>query len=350
MNLSDFDYHLPKELIASFPPEDRPSARLMRVERTSGKFSHHVFREIVQFLQKGDVLVLNNTKVLPARLLGRRTTGGKVEALLLRRLKANRWQALLKPGGRIKKGSSLTFGDENTQLEAIVMEDSPEKSGQRVIEFQGDHVQEKIIKIGHMPLPPYIDRPDVPIDRDAYQTVYAQKEGAVAAPTAGLHFDQALLSALEEKGIEILYITLHTGYGTFQPITEEDLSRQRLFSEEFEISPATADRVNKALQEKRRVIACGTTSVRALESAAEKKGEIRAQFGETQIFIYPPYEFKIVSGLITNFHIPRSSLLLLVAAFLNTSNDGREKLMNLYKEAIHKSYQFYSYGDAMVIL
>ncbi len=345
-SLSDFDYDLPRELIAAYPPEDRPSARLLKVDRKTGNFSHHIFREVAQFFQPGDVLVLNNTKVRAARIFGTKPTGGKVEALLLKEQGENKWESLLRPGGRIKKGMVITFGENGTRLEAEVLDDGMRDSGQRLIGFRGTEIKDKLDKIGHIPLPPYLDRPDSEIDRTFYQTVFAKTEGAVASPTAGLHFDLNLLEEMHKRGVEIVQVTLHTSYGTFQPIVEEDLRNQKLFPEDIEITSDAAEVINKALDEKRRVIACGTTSVRTLESAVNAQGRIEPLKGQTQLLIYPPYEFKIVSGMITNFHLPKSSLLLLVAALL----DGREKLMNVYAEAIREHYRFYSYGDAMVIL
>ncbi len=358
--LKDFDYELPRELIAAFPPSERPSARLLSVARQSGKFSHYVFRDMIEFLKPGDVLVLNNTKVIPARLFGKKTTGGKVEALLLREKEACQWQTLLRPGGRIKKGAELSFGENGIRISAKVLDDPKPDSGERLLGFEGEpaQIKETLRHIGHIPLPPYIDRPDSSADRELYQTVFAAQEGAVASPTAGLHFDWPLLKQIEKKGIEIVFITLHTSYGTFQPITEREIFRRQLFAEPFEITDAAAERMNRARAEKRRIIACGTTTVRALESAAVREGEVRAQTGETRLFIYPPYSFKMAQGIITNFHLPKSSLLMLVAAFLDTaacpspkgSHGGLPLLLKIYKEAIRNQYRFYSYGDAMMIL
>ncbi len=352
MKLSDFDYFLPKELIAAFPPEDRPSAKLLRVARKTGEVAHDVFRSIVDLLKPGDVLVLNNTKVLPARLFGRKETGGLVELLLLKNSPNGNprcWEALVRPNRRVKKNASLVFGSNGMTFEANVLDESRPDSGKRLIEFKEDSIQEKLEKFGHIPLPPYIDRPDTPIDRELYQTVFAQKPGAVASPTAGLHFDGALLQTLNAKGIEIVFVTLHVSYGTFQPVVAEDLSRHRMEEEEFEIAEDAANKINRALDENRRVIACGTTSVRTLESAVNPEtGRIKQQTGKTSLFIYPPYSFKVVQGLITNFHLPKSTLLLLVAAFLEEG--GRNKLFQLYEEAIRCHYRFYSYGDAMLIL
>ncbi len=378
MNLSDFDFKLPEGRIAVFPPEDRASARLLRVDKQSGTISHHVFRDLPQFLQAGDLLVLNDTKVIPARIFGQKETGGRVEALLLEDLGEGKWEALLRSGGRIKKNSMLAFGENGLRVEAEVLDDARPDSGERLLDFNvgadlrpptgeagvgphtgghmGPSLRQIFKKIGHIPLPPYIDRPDSPIDRKMYQTVFAEKEGAVASPTAGLHFDEKLLDKIRAKGIEIAFVTLHVSYGTFQPIAVENLAEHKMFEERFEITAETAGQINRALSEKRRIIACGTTVVRVLESAC--RGAVPApgtqgggtlplqpMKGRTRLFIYPPYEFKIVQGLITNFHLPKSSLLLLVSAFL-----GRQKLLNAYDEAIREGYRFYSYGDAMVIL
>ena len=353
MKLSDFDFTLPRELVAVYPPLERPSARLVLVDRSSGKFSHHVFHELPDFLQAGDVLVLNDTKVFPARLYGKRETGGKVEALLLKENPDGTWEALVRPGGKIKKEAVIDFGENGLCIQARVLDDGRLDSGERTLEFQGGEVREKLKKIGHMPLPPYLGRPAAEIDREVYQTVFAEKEGAVASPTAGLHFDAALLKKLEAKGIEIVYVTLHVGYGTFQSVMDEDFTRHQMVPEEYEVSEQAAASINRALTENRRVIACGTTATRTLEAAYSGPSGIRAcRGGKTNLFIYPPYPFKVVSGLITNFHIPKSSLLLLVAAFLagNEPEQGRDRLMRIYNEAIAQGYHFYSYGDAMVIL
>jgi len=362
VQLSDFDYLLPKELVAAFPPEDRPSAKLLSVDRKTGDFTHHTFRDLLNFLKPGDLLVLNNTKVLPARLLGQKLTGGQVEAFLLREPSEGEWEALIRPGRRVKKGTRILFGDNGVRLEATVLDEARAHTGERRIRFSENSVREKLHKIGHIPLPPYLDRPDTEIDRVFYQTVFAECEGAVASPTAGLHFDEALLGRLKEKGVEIVFLTLHIGYGTFQPVTCENLTEHEMEEERFEISEEAAQKVNWARQQGRRVIACGTTSVRALESAADAQGQISATQSATRLFIYPPYTFKTVDGLITNFHLPKSTLLLLVSAFLEGTvpsgdsprwgqvRSGRDKLFRLYEEAIQKGYRFYSYGDAMFIL
>ncbi len=351
IKISDFDYALPKELIAAYPPKDRTSARLLAVKKHTGQCSHHQFQDIGRFLRSGDLLVLNNTKVLPARLFGRKRTGGGVEALLLKQDEGNRWEALVRPSKRVKKGCSIVFSNNGTELKAQVLDERRANSGQRLIEFEGETVREKLWKIGHIPLPPYLDREDSEIDREMYQTVFAEKEGAVASPTAGLHFDEVLLQQLKDQGVEIAFVTLHVSYGTFQPISIEDPTRHQMEEETYEVSEDAAYRINRALKENRRVIACGTTMVRTLESVVNSEGEVQVGRGRTRLFIYPPYEFKIVKGLITNFHLPKSSLLLLVSSFFEESRPNcPEKLLGVYREAICQAYRFYSYGDAMIIL
>lgn len=349
MRLSDLDYPLPKEKIALFPENDRPSAKLLCVDRSSGACTHRVFRDLPELLKPSDVLVLNNTKVLPARIFGKRETGGKVEALLLKDLGENVWEALLKPGGRIKDGARIMFGE----LAGVVMDPAESDSGMRRIRFDGENIKERIRRLGHVPLPPYIDRPDIELDRNMYQTVFAEKEGAVASPTAGLHFDEDLLSKIRKKGVEIVPITLHVSYGTFQPIVAENIDQHKMFEEEYEITDDAAARINRAKKEGRRVVVCGTTCVRTLESAAALSTPgvksistpgVNAGKGRTSIFIHPPYEFRVVDALITNFHMPRSTLLAMVAAFL-----GYEKMMNAYNTALDSGYRFASYGDAMFI-
>ncbi len=344
MKLSDLDYPLPKDKIALFPPADRPSAKLLCVDRETGICAHKIFSDLPELLRPDDLLVLNNTKVMPARIFGRRTTGGKVEALLLKEVDHNVWEALLKPGGRIKEGQTLDFSAEGIELLAEVMPKPVQDSGPRFLRFRGDGVKDKIKKLGHIPLPPYIDRPDQALDRSMYQTVFAENEGAVASPTAGLHFDEALLSKIKAKGVEIVPITLHVSYGTFQPVTVERVEDHKMFEEEYEITKDAVERINRTKREGRRVVVCGTTCVRALESALTEEGKLKAGPGKTSIFIYPPYQFRIVDTLITNFHMPKSTLLAMVSAFL-----GYEKLMAAYNTALHSDYRFASYGDAMFI-
>jgi S-adenosylmethionine:tRNA ribosyltransferase-isomerase len=344
MKLSDLDYPLPKEKIALFPTQDRPAAKLLCVDRASGVCSHKIFRDLPELLRPTDLLVLNNAKVLPARLFGHKPTGGKIEALLLKELDGNTWEALLKPGGRVNDESVLTFSQNGITLEAKVLSNPVPGTGRRLLQFQGSGIKEKMHKLGHIPLPPYINRPDQPADQETYQTVFAKEEGAVAAPTAGLHFDKPLLEKIARMGIEIVDVTLHVSYGTFQPITVEHVEEHKMFEEEFEISAETARKINVAKRAGRRIIVCGTTCVRTLESSVNESGELIAQSGKTSIFIYPPYRFKIVDGLITNFHMPKSTLLAMVSAFL-----GYEKLMAAYHVALREDYRFASYGDAMFI-
>ena len=346
MRLSDFDYFLPKELIAIYPPRQRTSARLLKVDRQNGDLAHHHFFDLKDFLSAGDVLVLNNTKVIPARIFGQKPTGGRVEALILKKLEQGLCEVLLKPGGRIKKEMILSFGENGDRFQAEVLDDPAPDSGNRKIKFIQPDFEKVLERIGHIPLPPYIDRPDTEIDRELYQTVFAQKEGAVASPTAGLHFDHELLDALKQKGVEIIYVTLHVSHATFRPVTCENLAEHKMYDEEFEVSEEAAQALQKAVAQKRRIIACGTTSARSIESAVDSAGKVTERKGNTNLFIYPPYSFKVISGLITNFHLPKSTLLLLVAAFLG----DREKLFRVYEEAIREHYRFYSYGDAMLVL
>ena len=366
--LKDFDFELPRELIAAYPVEKRSEARLLVLDRKSGRLEHRIFKDVLEYFQKGDLLVLNNTKVFSARLYGRRPTGGRVEALLLKPVAENSWEMLVKPSGRIKKGTRLEFGENGVRLGGEVLDDPSKENGIRKIRFEiyqgrfssnlnaGQEIErtvpEILAQIGRVPLPPYIDRPDEPLDRELYQTVFAEKEGAVASPTAGLHFDEELLAWLRQKGVEICFVTLHTSYGTFQPVEVEDFSKHEMYEEEYEISEAALQQIQSALKEKRRIVACGTTVVRTLETVAgpltlpsPPLGERVGMRGETRIFIYPPYKFKGVDSLITNFHVPRSTLLMLVSAFA-----GRDFIFQAYEEAIRQKYRFYSYGDAMLIL
>lgn len=348
MKLSDFDYHLPPELIAQYPAVERSSSRLLVHERAGSKTAHERFKQIGRYLKKGDVLVLNDTRVLPARLYGSRETGGKVEALLLTPAEKNCWKALIRPSGRIKKGAVLTFEKAGKVIKATVADDAAPDTGERLLDFGNGDFYRALEEAGYMPLPPYLGRAAETGDDERYQTVFADRQGAVAAPTAGLHFDRVLLDQLTAEGVEIVRVTLHVGYGTFQPVMAEDPREHRMHAENFEISPRAAEIINTACREGRRVIACGTTSVRVLETAASGTGQIKACSGSTNIFIYPPYSFKITSGLITNFHLPKTTLLMLVAAFLGER--GREKLFELYQKAIDEKYRFFSYGDAMLIL
>jgi S-adenosylmethionine:tRNA ribosyltransferase-isomerase len=361
--LSDFDYTLPKELIAQTALLKRSEARLLVLDRGKKSIEHRTFTRIIEYLNPGDVLILNDTKVLPARLFGTKKTGGRVEVLLLRSVipaeagiqrsldprvrgddNSQIWEALIRPSGRVREGETLEFEG----VSAYVLDSPDHETGVRHLRFETVENIEKIIEqIGHVPLPPYIDREDLPVDRELYQTVFARVPGAVASPTAGLHFDEELLRLLETKGIEILFVTLHVGFGTFRSVICEDLADHKMYEEYFEISDETAERINFAKADGRRIVACGTTVVRALESAATDSlpAEVKAGSQKTQMFIYPPYEFKIADALITNFHLPRTTLLMLASAFA-----GHEFLTRAYQEAIQKKYRFYSYGDAMFIL
>lgn len=342
MKLSDFDFFLPPSQIALYPPAKRSQAKLLHIPLGGGAFGHYLFKDVRRFFRPGDVLVLNNTKVIPARLFARRKTGGKVEIFLLKKISPQQWTALVRPSGRVRSGEKVLL--EKSKIEVLI-EDSVKGTAQRTIRFQKKMDLQSLSRLGHMPLPPYIRRPDEPSDKKNYQTVFAQKDGAVAAPTAGLHFDRPLLEKLRRHGVEIVLITLHVGYGTFKTIKDEDLKDHVMDEEIFEINAAAAKKINRAIHEKRRIIACGTTVVRALESAATQQGEVKAGKRGTKLFIYPPYPFKIVRGLITNFHLPKSTLLMLVAAFLG----NLQRLQEAYKTALETGYRFYSYGDAMIL-
>lgn len=337
---SDFYFDLPEELIAQDPLEDRSSSRLLILDKHSGAVEHHVFKEIIEYLKPGDCLVLNNTKVIPARLLGEREgTGAHVEVLLLKRREGDVWETLVKPGKKCKPGTRLVFGDG--LLKAEVLETVEE--GNRLIHFEYDGIFEEVLdKLGEMPLPPYITHKLQ--DKNRYQTVYAKYEGSAAAPTAGLHFTKELLKKIEEKGIEIAYVTLHVGLGTFRPVKEENLLNHHMHSEYYQVSEEAAEKINRTKQNGGRIICVGTTSCRTVESAADENGIIQAGCDNTEIFIYPGYKFKILDALITNFHLPESTLVMLVSALA-----GRERVLAAYEEAICEKYRFFSFGDAMFI-
>ena len=351
MNVSDFDFDLPAELIAQNPPAERGQSRLLVLHRAGGRCEHTTFSHLVDFLDRGDLLVVNDTRVFPARLLGHRVpTGGAVECLLLRQLSVGSavvWEALMHPGQKLRPGSRFVFEGAGASLHGEVLE--RHFYGRRTIRLWTDDpggVRAAIERLGHMPLPPYIDRADAPSDRDRYQTVYAREAGSVAAPTAGLHFTPALLDALAVKGIERTAITLHVGYGTFKPVRVDRVEEHEVDPEAFTVSAAAADALTRAKREGRRIVAVGTTTTRALETLMPSEdGTIAATSGETRLFIHPGHRFQLVSGLVTNFHLPRSSLLMLVAAFA-----GRDLILSAYREAVGERYRFYSYGDAMVIL
>lgn len=337
---SDFYFDLPQELIAQDPLEDRSSSRLLVLDKHTGEISHHVFKDIVDYLKPGDCLVLNNTKVIPARLLGEREgTGAHVEVLLLKRKEADVWETLVKPGKKCKPGTRLSFGDG--LLEAEVLETVEE--GNRLIRFEYEGIWEEVLdRLGEMPLPPYITHKLQ--DRNRYQTVYAKYEGSAAAPTAGLHFTRELLEQIEAKGVTIAYVTLHVGLGTFRPVKEENVLEHHMHSEYYQVPEVEAEKINAAKRNGGRIVCVGTTSCRTVESAADEQGIVHAGSGNTEIFIYPGYRFKVLDALITNFHLPESTLVMLVSALA-----GREHVLNAYEEAIQQKYRFFSFGDAMFI-
>lgn len=341
MKTSDFDFDLPKELIAQDPLDDRASSRLLVLEKETGIISHKRFTDITDYLNPGDLLVLNDTKVIPARLLGlKEVTGAAVEVFLLKRLSSDTWETIVKPAKKLKSGTFVSFGDG--LLRAEIKEEL--EDGGRIVKFHFDGIFEEILdKLGEMPLPPYITHKLK--DRDRYQTVYARYEGSVAAPTAGLHFTKELLEKIENKGVSIAYITLHVGLGTFRPIKADDVKDHVMHSESYMISKEAADKINNTKKSGHKVVCVGTTSVRTLEASAKEDGTVPAINGETDIFIYPGYKFKIPDAIITNFHLPKSTLVMLVSAFA-----GREKILDAYGEAIDKKYRFFSFGDAMLII
>ena len=337
---SSYHYHLPPELIAYEPKEQRSQSRLLHLNKATGAVSHQMFSDLPSFLQQGDLLVLNNTKVIPARLMGQKSTGAEVEVFLLNQLSESRWECLVKPGRRLKPGAEVIFSD---QLSCKVIDYAAE--GGRIVEFawQGDFWQ-ILEQVGSMPLPPYIKRQATAKDKETYQTVYADKRGSVAAPTAGLHFTKENLDQLRQIGVEIVEVLLHVGLGTFRPVKEDDIEHHRMHSEYCQISAASAQRINAAKKSGRRVIAVGTTSTRTLESFAVNNLVVPGAKW-TDIFIYPGKKLQIIDGLITNFHMPESTLMMLVSAFA-----GYDNIMNAYKIAVEEKYRFFSYGDSMLIL
>lgn len=340
MKTKDFYYDLPPELIAQTPAEPRDSSRLLIYDRLNKSIGHRYFTDLTEFLRKGDLLVINNTKVLPARIRGvRPDTNGKIELLLLRREGIDRWQALTKPGRNTLPGAKITFGSGlNAKVEDIL------EDGVRVVKFDYNGVFEDILReIGEMPLPPYIKRKLEDVER--YNTVYSKVEGSAAAPTAGLHFTEGLMEKIKNAGAGFAEILLHVGLGTFRPVKEEEINLHKMHSEHYEIDEKNAEKINSAVSERRRVIAVGTTTVRVLESVADEKGLVKPCSGETDIFIYPLYKFKCVDALVTNFHLPESTLLMLVSAFC-----GREEILRVYREAVEQKYRFFSFGDAMLLL
>ena len=382
MKLEDFDYHLPPELVAQYPARRREDARMLVVRRASGvgppgpsgngRFFDAQFRQLPEFLEPSDVLAVNNSRVLPARLLGRRLgvraqrigkrnpahreyLTSPIEVLLVRRLDEYDWEALVHPGRKVRPGEKLVFEagqltEGGSEKESLTLEAEVVGRGEyrlRTLRFAGDgSLEKKLQRVGHVPLPPYIHRPDEKLDRLRYQTVYARRPGSVAAPTAGLHLTRRMLGELEKRGIEVVEVTLHVGLGTFQPVHASQIEQHKLHPEQFEITLEAAARLNHALEEKRRIVAVGTTSVRTLEHvAAAHQGRIAPGNGETQLFILPGFRFGVVGGLLTNFHLPRTTLLMLVSAFA-----GRELILAAYEHAVRERYRFYSYGDCMLIL
>ena len=341
MKTSDFYYDLPKELIAQDPLEDRSSSRLLVLHRKSGRVEHRVFTDIVEYLKPGDCLVRNNTKVIPARLYGTRVdTGATIELLLLKRMENDVWETLVKPGKKARQGAMISFGDGILTGEIIDVKED----GNRLIQFRYEGIFEEILdQLGQMPLPPYITH--TLKDKNRYQTVYAKYEGSAAAPTAGLHFTEELFRKLEEKGVLVANVTLHVGLGTFRPVKVDDVSKHHMHTEFYQVTKEEADKINKAKQAGGRIVCVGTTSCRTIESAADENGVLKPGQGDTDIFIYPGYSFKMMDVLITNFHLPESTLLMLVSALA-----GKEQVMRVYEEAVQERYRFFSFGDAMIIL
>ncbi|MDE6312136.1 MAG: tRNA preQ1(34) S-adenosylmethionine ribosyltransferase-isomerase QueA [Lachnospiraceae bacterium] len=341
MNVKDFDFNLPQEQIAQDPLEHRDMSKLMVLNRKSGEIQHKIFHDITHYLKKGDCLIINNTKVLPARLIGvKEETGAKIELLLLKRRENDVWETLVKPGRKAKKGVKISFGDGLLVGEII---DEVEE-GNRLIQFTYQGIFEEILdQLGQMPLPPYITHQLR--DKNRYQTVYAKEEGSAAAPTAGLHFTKELLQKIQDMGVIIAHVTLHVGLGTFRPVKVENVLEHHMHSEFYCIEESEAEKINQTKKNGGRIIAVGTTSTRTLESATDENGILQAKSGSTEIFIYPGYQFKMIDGLITNFHLPQSTLLMLVSAF-----SSRENILRAYDVAVKEGYRFFSFGDAMLII
>jgi S-adenosylmethionine:tRNA ribosyltransferase-isomerase len=340
MKTSDFNFYLPEELIAQHPLEKRDYSRLMVLDKVTGQIEHRHFYDVLQYLNKGDTLVLNNTRVMPARLIGEKEgTGGKIEFLLLKRIEGDKWECLAKPGKKAKVGATFTFGDGALKCTVIDIVEE----GNRIIEFSYEGIFEQVLdQLGEMPLPPYItEKLD---DKERYQTVYSKEKGSAAAPTAGLHFTKELLEAAEKKGINIAYLTLHVGLGTFRPVKVEDVNSHVMHSEFYSLSEEDAKIINETKKAGGKIVSVGTTSTRTLETIGDENGFVKAQSGWTDIFIYPGYKFKVVDNLITNFHLPESTLIMLVSAIA-----GKENVMNAYNEAVKEKYRFFSFGDSMLI-
>lgn len=341
MKTSDFFYDLPGELIAQDPLEDRTASRLLVLNKKTGELEHKIFSDVIDYLNEGDCLIINNTRVIPARLIGEKEgTGGKVEILLLKRLADDVWETLVKPGKKLRPGALVTFGDGRLKAEILEIADE----GNRLVKFYYEGIFEEILdSLGEMPLPPYITHKLE--DKEMYQTVYAKFNGSAAAPTAGLHFTTELLDKIEKKGIKIAGITLHVGLGTFRPVKVDDVNNHHMHTEWYEVNAEAADIINETKKNGGRVICVGTTSCRTVESVADENGHLSPKTGETDIFIYPGYEFKIMDGLITNFHLPESTLVMLVSAFA-----GKDQVLSAYETAVKERYRFFSFGDAMLII
>ncbi|MCI8648206.1 MAG: tRNA preQ1(34) S-adenosylmethionine ribosyltransferase-isomerase QueA [Firmicutes bacterium] len=345
MNINEFDYHLPQELIAQRPADKRDGSRLLAVHRDTGQIEHKHFYDVLDYLQPGDCLVLNNSKVLPARLFGvKEKTGAKVEFLLIKRISGDKWETMVKPGKRLKPGDTVVFSPD---FKAEITDYG--QDGTRIADFKYSGIfMERLEELGKMPLPPYIERESSEEDSKRYQTVYCREEGSVAAPTAGLHFTMELLQKAQDKGISIAYVTLHVGIGTFRPVKCQNIEEHQMHFEEYHITAENAQQINRARAAGGRIVSVGTTSARTLESAAVLKHGaygIEEGGGSTGIFIYPGYKFKLVDALITNFHLPKSTLLMLISAFYD-----RERILDIYNQAVEEKYRFFSYGDAMIIL
>jgi len=348
VNVADFSFDLPAELVAQFPPDQRGSSRLLVLDRRTGAVTHSAIRDLARFLGPGDLLVFNDTRVFPARLLGEREPGGgAVEVMLVSRVDEERWEALVHPGQRMRPGRRVRFERGGRTLHGEVIEER--HFGRRLVRLwtsDAGTVMDAVEAIGHIPLPPYIRRPDLDLDRDRYQTVFAREAGSIAAPTAGLHFTEAILRSLDDAGVERAAITLHVGYGTFKPVRASEVEAHTVDAERYAISVDAASRINAAIEGGRRVVAVGTTTTRALESAAGRGGgRVAAGRADTSLFIHPGHRFLVAGGLVTNFHLPASSLLMLVAAF-----GGLEAVLGAYREAVRERYRFYSYGDAMLVV
>ncbi|HAN10331.1 MAG TPA: tRNA preQ1(34) S-adenosylmethionine ribosyltransferase-isomerase QueA [Clostridiales bacterium] len=340
MKLSEFDYYLPDRLIAQKPLDNRSSSKMLVLDKKTGQIEHKIFKDILEYVNRGDCLVLNDTRVIPARLFGvRKDTNAPIELLLLKRKDINTWETLVKPGKKARTGVEIVFG--NGELTGTINEVL--ENGNRVIKFKYNDVFEEVLeKLGHMPLPPYIT--EKLEDKERYQTVYSKNNGSAAAPTAGLHFTQELLEKLKDNGVEVAFVTLHVGLGTFRPVKTENVLEHEMHSEYYNIDKQEADKINNVRQSGGRVIAVGTTSTRTLEAACNEQGDVIAGDAWTDIFIYPGYKFKVIDGLITNFHLPKSTLLMLISALA-----GRENVLNAYKVAVESEYRFFSFGDAMII-